>query len=330
MSRITWVAEVACEYGGPAIVADLSDYEKWMGATPYPIESRLVLHYWGQFTNELPAPYEQDGGHAYRKCDSFEELLSVRDALIVAIEKKFNSAKATVDDDAGEAHVLLPDSRQMWIELGPKSQYEEACEGDVVWSHEFHTPRGKRGHGVFWEKQGSGDFFVGVTVQRDELVLLRTWVDDEEFQDLAKSLVDDRHEAEEDDDDVHLELAEGKTIVAYSPHQWLETLGREKLESIMAEIKTDGLSGEEGMAKLLDEFRSLTARATGIHPVMLSADDDEDVAAVLSLMPGTYNVSVGCFDPDDDNSDDDDDDDDEGEREDSWSCIWCRFRRSSS
>lgn len=310
MSRIQWVAEIVCEYGGPAIVASARDYEKWTGNAPFSIEERRVLHYWGQFTDQLPEPYREDGGHVYREADSLDALRADRDALIKAIEATFPGAKATVDEEEGEAHVLLPDDRQMWIEFSPKSQYELACEGDVVWEHSFTTKRGSEGTGLFWDFEGAGAFWVGVSAGRDELVLLRTWVDEEEFETTAKAHVDSPPEDEEGTDEIALEVTEGPIVVGYSPHHWLGILGAEQLQAVMAEVQ-GGMTKEQGLERLVAAFRTRLAPATGDNVVMLSSDEEEDVAAVLSLQPGRYAISVGRYDPD----------------EGGWSCIWCRFKR---
>ena len=327
MGRIKWVAEVDCEYDGPAIVADAAEYEKWMGATPYPLEQRRVLHYWGQFTAELPPPYRQDGGHVYRDCDSVEALRTERDALIAAIEATFKGAKATVDEDEGEAHVLLPDSRQLWIEFGPKSHYDQACMSDEeLWNYEFRTPRGRQGSALFWEKQGSGAFYVGVNEPRNELVLLRTWVDQDEFEDAAKAFVDTAPDSEEPAEGVSLTIAAGRTIVAYSPLNYMEILGIDRLKPVMEEVQHNGLGQDEARAKMLEIFRALTVPSKPEEVVMLSAAEFEDIAAVIELVPGSYSATYGSYDPDDDS--DEDSEGEEDEAEDSWSCIWCRVKRS--
>ncbi len=311
MSRIQWVAQVACEYGGPAIVADVQEYAKWMGATPYAVADRRVLHYWGQFTDELPGEYAQEGGHVHRRADSFDALLRDRDELLAAVRAKWSDAAITVDDEAGEAHVLLSDDRQLWIQLGPKSAYEEACDGEgPLWEHTFTTPSGREGTALFWEKEGSGDFFVGVSEARDELVLLRTWVDEEELEDTAKAFVDAPSKFEFAGEDIELRTDDGRVVVAYSPFTWLQMVAAERFSAVAAQSQE--LAPEEARARMMELYASLFDDRP---VVVLDAGDDSDVAAAVRLRPGTYRIAAGHYDP----SDDDDAEDAP------WSCIWCRF-----
>lgn len=308
-SEIEWVAQVSCEYGGPAIIADVADYQKWMGSTQYPMERRTTLHYWGQFTSELPGDYAQEGGHVSRKCQDLPSLRKERDALIAAVEAKFSGATATVDDEAGEAHILLPDGRQMSIEFAPKSQYEEACAGEgEIWPHSFASKTGD-GHGLFWDKQGSGDFFVGVSKTHDELILLRTWVDHDSFDATAQAAVATRHRDEQDAQGLHLVVSEGPVVVAYSPYSWLTMLGEARANALASELSD---RPQQSHAHMQAAYRALVTG--GKDTRMLASDEDQEVAAVVTLTPGKYSTSYGNFEPEDN-----------GNSDGNWSCIWCRF-----
>jgi hypothetical protein len=307
VSRIRWVAQIACEYGGPAIIADVKDYASWLGASPYPLEARRVLHYWGQFTDELPAAFAQEGGHAYRPSDTLEALHRDREALLAAVRGKWSDAAITVDDETGEAHVLLSDDRQMWIEYGPKSPYEEACDGDApLWEHTFQSPSGREGTGLFWDKEGPGDFVVGVSEARDELVLLRTWVDEEALENTAQAFVDASPESEIVDEDIELRVGSGRVVVGYSPHTWLHMLPSARLMALANEAEAHGLSKEETRARFMSEYESLFDER---DVVRLDAGDDTGIAAAIAVRPGVYRIAVGRHEPDDE----------------AWSCIWCRF-----
>lgn len=277
-----------------------------MGASPYAVEDRRVLHYWGQFTDELPDEYAQDGGHAYRRAADFDALRRDREALIAAVYSKWSDAAVTIDDEAGDAHVLLPDDRQMWIEFGPKSAYEEACEGEPpLWDHTYVTPSGREGTALFWEKEGSGDFFVGLSEARDELLLLRTWVNEEEFEDTAKAFVDAPNEHEIVGDDIELRNDSGRIVVAYSPYTWLQMISAERMMAIAAEAQEQGLPPEEARARVMALYDALFDD----RPVlMLDAGDDADIAAAVALQAGRYRIAAGRYEP-----------------EDGWSCIWARF-----
>ena len=320
MRTIDWIAEIQCEYGGPAIIAAASEYEKWLGATPYPLSGRSQLHYWGQFTAELPEPYRQEGGgHVRRECSDLDALRKERDALIASVERCFDGAKATVDDAAGEAHILLPDNRQMWIKFAPESQYDEACESDeAVWQHEYATPRGSKGRAVFWEKEGAGSFSVGVSKERQELLLLRTWIDEDEFENFAKTHVSNVPDGQEQDSDVTLEVGQDPIVVAYSPFGHLELIGAERLNAIFAEVKEQGLGREEARNKVAGAFRAVIKGADSSVVLLNAPDaDQEDVAAAFSLRAGQYRVRLGTFSADEN-------------EEEGWSCIWCRFVRTEN
>lgn len=47
-----------------------------------------MLHYWGQFTDELPEPWAQDGGHVWREAGDYEALVLDRDALLSAVRER--------------------------------------------------------------------------------------------------------------------------------------------------------------------------------------------------------------------------------------------------
>jgi hypothetical protein len=310
MARIQWIAQVACEYGGPVLIADAADYEKWAGTLAYPLEARRVLHYWGQFSAELPEPWSQDGGHVWREADDFDALVRDRDALLNAVKATFAGATVTRDDTGG-ADVRLADGRRMTIELWPKSAYDEACESeDPAWLHDYSTPSGRRGRGLFWDKQGSGDFFVGATEARDEVLLLRTWVDDDALQDTAKAWVDTDPPDEIRGEGIELVVAEAPLVVAYSPHTWLGVLGPERLAELTAPADPDDVR-----ARMQAAYRSLIAIPAGAPVQMLSTEENDDIAAVLHAQTGTYDVSVGFYDPE------------VPDGAPGWSCTWCRLVR---
>ena len=182
-------------------------------------------------------------------------------------------------DDACKMRVVLPDGRQLWIELGPQSAYEEACEGDGAWGHTFET-QDASGTALFWDKEGPGPFDVGISDSRDELLLLQTWVDDECCEQLARAFVASPTGCEETLD-VTFETS-GRVAVAYSPFGW-----------------ADVIVGDRDQALATDAVATL------------SANEDKDVAAVLSLQAGKYAAAIGYHDPEDDSR---------------WSCLWCRLR----
>ena len=306
------------------MVTDARHYERWTGAMRRDLDDARVLHYWGQFTPELPAPYTMDGGHAYRESASFEELRRDLDALLAAVKKTFPDAKVEIDEEDGAAHVMLPDNRQMWIEFRATTHYDAAIlvpedeeEDDdeyvdrSVWVHGYQTSRGDKGSAVFWDKQGAGWVSIGLTKERDELVLLRTWVDEDRFQATAKELVDSPSEGERVAEGAELNVASERIIAAYSPHSWMHIVGPERLEKLVDEL--EGMEPDEAREKLYQTFRAHHEDRDD-DAVDLTVDGAA-IATAVRLLPGTYDVSFGSHDP-------------EGESdEDGWSCIWCRFKR---
>ncbi len=301
MSELEWIATVIGEYGGPMIVCSEADYLRWSGSFPLPLEQRRVLHYWGQFTAKLPAPYAQDGGHVFREHPTREALARDFEALLAAIREKWPKATIERDDEVGSASVAISLGRRMTIQQAPMSAYDRACDAlEEVGVQSFATQGGLEASAVFWEKEGGGLVDIAITADRRELVLLRTWVNDEADEQTARTFV---AQTAPDSEELRLDLTR-RVVVAYSPHTWLTMLPKAAFER--ASAAPDRAAGR---TILEESFRALVGDVSS-EPKLLDGPEDRDVACVLELEPGTYRVSAGSHE------------------EDEWSAIWCRLRRS--
>jgi hypothetical protein len=296
-NRMSWVASVGCE-GGPLMVADLPDYAKWTGGAPYAelrqmnakyaetTKDRMrTVHYWGQFTDQLPEPFGADGGHQYIQCATEAEAQAKLDALIAAVKKALPTVEVTVGDD--QTHFLLPgkdEDLEMQAELAPKSEYDaswQANEDADAWFHEFGQARA-----LFWDIQGGGTADVGVTAEANEVVLVRSWVDEDSDEKHVRKLVDAKAKTEQVVGSVA--IPSGRAIVVWSP---------------IAPFQLEGIDGPEALAKLGE---------TG-EPPELDTEMIGGIGTVIRVKPGIYSVTVAS-------TDEDEEDDDR-----SWSCRWCRL-----
>ncbi len=308
--RLKWVATVGCE-GGPVMLADLPDFGQWTGAAPYPELRKLspkfaestkdrmrTLHYWGQFTDKLPAPFAAEGGHQYVECATEEEAQAKLAELCRVVKEKL--PKVEISEDEEQTHFLLPgddDDEQMWAELAPKSEYDaswQAHEGDESWVHAY----GKTAKALFWDVGGPGVADVGVSADGTEIVLVRSWVDEDEDEESVKALVDAPSESEEPAGE--FSIPSGKALVVWSP---------------IAPFQLTGMNGPDDLLKLGDAG----------DPPELDTEMIGGVGTVLRVKPGRWVVSIASTDDDDDDDDDDEDDDDDDD-ESSWSCRWMRLK----
>ncbi len=296
-NRVNWVASVGAE-GGPLMIADISDYAKWTGAAPYAELRRMgakyveatkdrmrTLHYWGQFTDRLPPPFAADGGHQYIQCASEAEAQARLGELIAAIKRALPSVEVTESED--QTHILLPgedDDLEMQVELSPKSEYDaswQANEDADAWFHDFRAVRA-----LFWEIEGGGVAEVGRTADGSEIVLVRSWVDEDSDENHVRQLVDRKAASEKEVGE--LAIPSGRAVVVWSP---------------VAPFQIEGLDGPEALMKLGE---------TG-DPPALDTEMMGGIGTIIRVKPGRYAVFIASTD------------DDDGDDERDWSCRWCRL-----
>jgi hypothetical protein len=129
----------------------------------------------------LPEKFRPNGdeGHQFMECGTREAAKEAMAALRDAVLGRFPDAKVTEDDS--EMHFLLADDREMKVELSPGSEYSASWQShseEETWTHRFGEQ--KEFEGFFWELEGGCVVDIGVTAARDEIVLLQSWVDEDE------------------------------------------------------------------------------------------------------------------------------------------------------
>jgi hypothetical protein len=283
-NRMSWVASVGCE-GGPVMVADLHDYAQWTGAAPYAelrqmnakyaeaTKDRMrTVHYWGQFTDQLPAPFGADGGHQYIQCATEAEAQAKLAELIAAVKKALPTVEVTEDDD--QTHILLPgkdDDLEMRAELAPKSEYDaswQANEDTDAWFHAYGKARA-----LFWDIEGGGSADIGVTADATEVVLVRSWVDEDSDEKQVRKLVDAKAANEQQIGE--LAIPSGRAIVVWSP---------------IAPFQIEGIDGPAALAKLGE---------TG-KPPELDTEMIGGIGTVIRVKPARYAVTIASTDEDED------------------------------
>jgi hypothetical protein len=262
-----WVATIGCE-GGPVLVADVDGFVHWTGAASVP-GTQKILHYWGQFTRELPAPFSQDGGHRFEECSSHQDAKGKLRELVSAVTTKFPGALVVEDPHDGSCEMTIPDRRRMWAELSPKSVYDAAWQAHQS-EDAFTHPISPSQQGLFWDIEGPGNVDVAVSPSKDEIVMVRTWLsgeDDtiEEEERAVRALVEKRDEREQRAADIL--LPSGVGVIVWSP---------------TAAAQLVGVSGAAG----------LRAIAADEPPASLRSAIIDGLGTVLRVKPGRYEATV--------------------------------------
>ena len=307
-ARKTWVGTIGCE-GGPVMIADLPSYGQWTGAFQFAELRKLnaekaqrfanrmtTLHYWGQFSDRLPAPFTVEGGHQFLRCATEAEARAKRDELRAAILTKFPAAEITEDDE--QLHALLPDTdEEMWAELAPKSEYDACWQSNQeqeCWTHAF----GKDARALFWDIEGAGCADVGISEDGSEIVLVRSWLSGEDDTEAAEEAAVREHVAnprEGEKPGGEVEIKSGKAVFVWSPIAPFQLEGVDSPDALLS-------LGEKGPSRLDTEL---------IH----------GVGTVARVKPGRYRVTLSSTDEEDEGNEDGDDEAEERP----WSCRWCRL-----
>ncbi|HEX7602486.1 MAG TPA: hypothetical protein VF316_12810, partial [Polyangiaceae bacterium] len=229
-----------------------------------------TLHYWGQFTDKLPAPFKAEGGHHYLTHATEEEARAKLAELCRAAKLKLPTVEITEDDE--QTHFLLSsedDEEEMWAELSPKSEYDASWQANAEeesWIHAFGGVRG-----LFWDVGGPGVADVGVSADGTEIVLVRSWVDEDEDEEEVRALVDAPSEREVPGGEVS--IPSGKAVVIWSP---------------IAPFQLTGLEGPDELAKLGDAET----------PPELDTELIGGVGTVLRVKPGRWIITTASTDED--------------------------------
>lgn len=280
---LSWKGVVNCE-GGPIVVADIDAWWHWLGSEPFSqlrmqqglpadvltrLPQQRVLHYWGQFTSELPEPFAWTEGHRFLEYATEVEAFAQLSALRAAITQHF---RGTVNTDADGFGFVRDDGRRFTAELAPTSAYDEAWQAatGAAWEH----PLGPLGAGLFWEMEGGGTADVAMSGDGRELVLVRSWLSGDEATadaECAEVLALIAARPEEESPDAHLSVASGIVIAAWSPMAPFD----------LANVK---------------DSAALKASIAAQRVVSLGSDALCGIALGFTLTPGRYRASVGRHD----------------------------------
>lgn len=195
MPRLRWIGGLSAEAGGPCILADTSAFPAWTADKPLPGSTALTLHHWGQFTAELPAKFRPNGkvGHQYLHFDTHEAAMGGLEALRTIIRKKWPSAhEALVGNDGSvTGSISLADGRVMRVDLIKPNHYEILC-GLGPETTVYAVSAAARF--LAWDQEGGAHVQVGQTSARDEIVLMRSWVDDEETESRVRGRIETKRD----------------------------------------------------------------------------------------------------------------------------------------
>jgi hypothetical protein len=294
-NRLTWSARVGCE-GGPLLVAGARDFARWPGSlgTSRP---KTILWYYGHAVAELPDRFrpDPDSGHQWLHHDTTEAARQTMAELRDAMVAKFPGTKVTEDDL--EMHILLPDRRALEVQVGPRSEYDASWQShqeEETWTHVW----GKESdfQAFFWELEGGCVVDVGLSGEKDELVLIQSWVDDKADLALVRDFVAGPREDEEDSGG-ELVVPTGHAVIVWSPTSVVQ----------LVDFDFDTL-GFEGFEKKLREM------AEQPTPPRFATDMIVGLGTAMMIEPGRWRARVGAHEHDGE---------EEGGK--SWSARWCRL-----
>ncbi|MES2017667.1 MAG: hypothetical protein V4484_14345 [Pseudomonadota bacterium] len=209
-STRAWSGDIGCE-GGPVLVANLDDFQRWHGSDPLDRASATELHYWSQFTAELPEQWHPNGraGHQYL---ATADPSACRDALMSMLVERWPGT--TVDRSNGSWRATLPDGRLLHAALSPDSEYERAIRD--LGSEAIHH-FGSSAMGYLWSA-APGVVRITLAEQRDLLLLSQVEYADDDVDEQAAhahALTADLSQAAPG---IQYRVTCGPVVVAWSPN----------------------------------------------------------------------------------------------------------------
>ena len=167
-------------YGGPFVFASWHSLDAWCGGDGLDPSQQTTLHYYGQFTSELPEPFAREGGHVYLPTESAEELTRRMSTLRDLVVETFPGTTETAEPSG---FVLTrPDRRMMWVLRHPESRYEMACDagGDEnAWRFAITDDVADSSQrGVFWVIEGQGAAELHAAPDSSSIVAMRVWLNE--------------------------------------------------------------------------------------------------------------------------------------------------------
>ena len=154
------------------------------------------------------------------------------------------------------------------VEAEADTDYRRACDAlreDDALTVEFGA--GNSRSGVVWELEGAG--VASVACAADGFLLLRTWVDEDEYEQQARNHAvvapDDKEDATE------VTFPDGRVIVVWAP-------------VVLAELEPYA------------NVTALRAAADLDSPTTLDSDGWASIGTLVRVPPGTYRVTCGAYD----------------------------------
>lgn len=138
-----WTGDIGCE-GGPVLVANAEDFQRWRGAETLDPARATEIHYWSSFTPELPLEWQPNGstGHQYL---ASEDAVALRESLMKTVVERWPGTVIDRDDSTWTA--VRPDGRKLGAALWPDSEYDRVIRNlDTECVHVFADNR----QAYFW------------------------------------------------------------------------------------------------------------------------------------------------------------------------------------
>lgn len=210
LKKLAWNGEIGCE-GGPVLVANLDDFEQWFGSEPFAPSMATELHYWSQFTSDLPEEWRPTGAAGHQYLASSDPAKS-RESLMDLLVERWPGTLFQRGD--GTWRATRPDGRTLNAALAPDSEYDSATR-DMGADHVHRFGQG--GMGYLWSAS-PGLVRIDVDEKRDFLLLTQIEFanDERDVQKahdyaLAANLLSDKPGTQ-------YRVTSGPVVVAWSPN----------------------------------------------------------------------------------------------------------------
>lgn len=223
-SSFEWPASVVCD-SGPVLVLEHRHLSRWTGSLPFTElrrteadgarrfgDRRRVLHFEGTLGG---------AGEQFVECaDEAEAIARLEGLVALARANCPDAAVTTYVDEGGIERTRIVDPTSGGIleaDLLPASEYDESWQehpDDEGWFHAFDDDA----RAVFWQVEGRPTIDVGVTNDREALLLLRWWASDD-LDDARGRARDLAARASLGDTDVigEFEVTDTRLVVLWSP-----------------------------------------------------------------------------------------------------------------
>jgi len=239
--KLAWSEEIGCE-GGPVLVANLDDFKHWSGCEPFDSSKATELHYWSQFTSELPEQWHPNGpnGHQYLATSNPSEVREQLMSLVLSLWPG-----TTIDRTDTTWRAARPDGRTMSAALSPESEYDKATRNlDIEGLHHF----GVGATGYLWSA-APGMVRIDLNEKRDSLILSQVEFADDDEDALRASNYALTAEWRDAVPRLQYQVTVGPVVVAWSPnsvHDLSKSIGHSDTAPSRPGILLDMATGGSG------------------------------------------------------------------------------------